>query len=140
MKDKKFLALSVLFFLMFFAAIGVLTLDQPTRQILRAKNTNPSPLKSFVAIPLQIGKAGVNKLKISVFIRDINGAVLSNRQVIMTTTPSTTVSPADTQTTDSLGMVQFFIESTDPGKIQLTITDISSNMTLANVPTVEFVQ
>lgn len=138
MKDKKFLALSLLFFLMFFAAIGVLTLDQPTRQILRAKNTNPSPLKSFVAIPIQIGKIGGQKLKVSAYIRDVNGIVLPNRQVQLTTTPSTTVTPSDTQTTNNLGMVQFYIEAGDPGTVQLTITDISSNMTLANVPTIEF--
>lgn len=148
MKDKKFLLLSSFFFLVFIAAMSTMFLDKPTSQILRAKNTIPSPLKSFAIIFPQIGVAAseddINKatrIKVSVFLRDINGEVLPSRTVKLSTSLSgTQITPADTQNTDSIGQAQFFITSQAAGKAQLTITDVSSNTNIVNVPTIEFTE
>lgn len=140
MTDKKFLTLSGLFFLIFFAGVAVITLEKPTSQILRAKNENPSPLKSFAVVFPQVAAVN-NKVKVSVYMRDVNGTVLANRTVQLATNPTTVeITPSNNQTTDNIGMAQFFISSKDPGKIEILATDLASNTALANLPTVEFTQ
>lgn len=147
MKDKKFAALSLLFFLLFFAGIVTVAMQKPTSQILRAKNVNPSPLKSFIIVFPQIGTAGnensdkkPTQIKVSVYIRDESGSVLSGRSVQLTTSPAVTTKPADTVSTDNIGMAQFFISSSQKGTVKLTATDVASNTTVANSPTVEFTE
>lgn len=148
MKDKKFLALSSFFFLLFFAAISTVILERPMTQILRAKNASPSPLKSFVVAFPQVGVAGAEnglipptKIKVSVFVRDVNGSVLPGRSVKLSAGASNlNISPSDTQMTDNIGQAQFFITSAAAGKVQLTVTDVGSNTNIVNVPTVEFTE
>ena len=148
MKDKTFLTLAGLFFIVFIVGIAVMTFDKPAGNILRAKQENPSPLKSFVVIFPQIGVAGdeasgkkPTKLKVTVTIRDVNGAVLSNRQIQITTSLDTvSVTPSDTQTTNDNGQAEFFLTSSSTGTVKLTITDKASNQAIANVPTVEFTE
>lgn len=148
MKDKKFLALSSFFFLLFIAAISTAILDKPTSQILRAKNVNPSPLKSFVIVFPQIGTVGTEdgtkpqtKIKVSVFIRDVNGSVLPGRSVrLSSAVTGVTITPSDTQTTDNIGQAQFFITSSTAGKVQLSVVDVGSNTNIVNIPTVEFTE
>ena len=140
MTDKKFLALSFLFFLIFFAGVAVVTLEKPTSQILRAKNENPSPLKSFAVVFPQVTEVN-KKVKVSVYIRDVNGSVLANRTVQLATNPTTVeITPSNNLTTDNIGMAQFFISSKDPGKIEIVATDLASNTAIASLPTVEFTQ
>ena|SRR3990170_9094965 len=141
MKDKKFLALSALFFLMFFAGTAIITLEQPTSQLLRARTENPSPLKSFAVAFPQVGVVNSTKIKVSVYIRDVSGTQLGNRSVKLSATGTgVTFDPSDTLTTNSIGEAQFFMQSSKPGKIQLTATDVESNMSIVNIPTVEFTQ
>lgn len=147
MKDKKFVALASFFFLLFFGGIAVVALQKPTTQILRAKNSNPSALKSFIIVFPQIATAGdensTNKstqVKVSVFIRDEGGSVLPARSVQLTTSPSVNIKPADTVITDNLGNAQFFITSSASGVVKLTATDLGSNITINNTPTVEFTE
>lgn len=148
MKDKKFLALSSLFFLLFFAMIGFASLDQPISGILRAKNSTMSPLKSFAVVFPQMGVAGqensetpATKVKISVYIRDVTGESMPGRSVkLAADAAGVNIVPADSQNTDELGMAQFFLTSTSPGKIKLTATDLTSGTPIANIPTVEFTQ
>lgn len=147
MKDKKFAALSLLFFLLFFAGIVTVAIQKPTNQILRAKSVNPSPLKSFIIVFPQIGTIGTEtgdknppQIKVSVYIRDESGSVLPGRSVQLTTSPAVNIKPADTVSTDSLGMAQFFLSSSEKGTVKLTATDISSNTTIANSPTVDFTE
>lgn len=148
MKDKKFLALSSFFFLLFVAAMSTVVLDKPTSQILRAKNVNPSPLKSFVVVFPQVGVAGIEgtetsptKIKVSVFIRDVNGSVLPGRSVrLSSAVAGINITPSDIQITDNIGQAQFFITSSVAGKVQLTVIDVGSNTNIVNVPTVEFTE
>lgn len=145
MKDKKFAALASIFFLLFFAGIALVALQKPTSQILRAKSSNPSPLKSFIIVFPQIGTAGdentqkkPTQIKVSVFIRDESGSGLSGRNVQLSTSPSVVIKPADTVSTNNLGMAQFFISSSQNGKVKITASDTATNTTLSNTPTVEF--
>jgi len=147
MKDRKFIALVSFFFLLFFAGIVTVALQKPTSQVLRAKNTNPSALKSFIIVFPQVGVAGEEtadrkptQIKVSVFIRDESGAVLPGRTVRLTTDPDIKIKPADNLSTDNLGMAQFFISAVSPGTVKLTATDVASNTTISNSPTVEFTQ
>jgi len=145
-KDKKFLALSSVFFLLFLVAMATATLNQPISRFLRAKNVAPSPLRSFVVVFPQVGTAGTEgsdsnptKIKVSVYMRDVNGMALPNRGVkISSTLDGVSFSPSDTQTTNEFGMAQFFLTSTSAGKTQLSVADIETNTSVVNIPTVEF--
>lgn len=148
MKDKKFIALSSIFFLLFTVGIGVLSLNKPISKLLKAQNVTPSPLKSFVIVFPQKAKIGrentsdpSSKIKVSVYIRDINGSVLANRSVKVTTSlPDVTFTPSDTQNTNELGMAHFFITSPVAGETKITAVDVTSNTTIVNTPTIEFVE
>lgn len=146
LKDKKFLALSSVFFLLFLVAMAIATLNQPISRFLRAKNVAPSPLRSFVVVLPQVGTVGTEgsgsnptKIKISVYMRDVNGTSIPNRSVkISSDLDSVSFSPSDTQITNTLGMAQFFMTSTTVGKTQLSVVDTETNTSIVNIPTVEF--
>lgn len=147
MKDRKFVALSSFFFLLFIAGIITVAIQQPTSQVLRAKTGNVSALKSFMIVFPQIAVAGdetagkkPTSVKVSVFIRDENGTVMPGRTVRLVTEPAASVKPGDTISTDDLGMSQFFITSATPGTVKLTATDVASNTAISSAPTVEFTQ
>ena len=81
------------------------------------------------------------KVKVTVSMRDVNGSVLPNRSVHLSSSiTSLEVTPADTQTTNNNGQAQFFINSNTPGTVKLTVSDLGSNITIVNIPTVEFTQ
>ena len=148
MKDKTFIALSTLFFLLFFIAIGALTLNRPVTNILRAKNVAPSPLKSFGVVFPQVASVGDETkgkpptiIKISVYIRGVDGSILSNRNVKLSAEPANVlIEPSDTQLTNSIGQAQFTISSKIQGKVKLIARETTSNIVVVNIPTVEFVQ
>lgn len=148
MKDKKFITLSALFFFIFIAGIGILVIEKPAANLLRAKNEAPSPLKSFAVAFPQVGVATIpgssskgTQIKVSVYMRDVNGSVLADRTVRLTSSlPSVIVSPADTQVTNNIGQAQFMLTSDSAGKAILTATDVGSNTSVVNIPTVEFTQ
>ncbi len=147
MKDRRFVILSSLFFLVFIGVIAMVALQKPTSQILRAKNISPSPLKSFIIVFPQIGTAGnensvkkPTQIKVSVYIRDESGSGLPERSVQLTASPTVTTKPSNTVLTDNLGMAQFFISSLEKGIVKLTATDVESRITVANSPTVEFTE
>lgn len=140
MKDKTFVALSGLFFLVFVIGIGAVTLNRPLSNILRAKNVVPSPLKSFaVAFPqiITVGKTS----KISVYIRGVDGNILPNKTVKLSAEPaSVSIEPADTNSTNDIGQAEFSISSQTTGKVKLKAVEVASNTEIINIPSVEFVQ
>lgn len=148
MKDKTFLTLSGLFFILFFGSIAALTLDRPKSITLRASSSTMSPLKSFVAIYPQIAVVGdeqgpkkPTKVKVTVYVRDVNGQFLANRQVkITTSSPHVTISPSSTQNTNENGDAQFFLTSKQIGDVKISVTDVSSNSDFVSVPSVSFVE
>ena len=133
MKDKKFLFLSALFFLIFLIGIGIIALRGPTSSFLKAKNTLPSGAKSFAIIFPQVGK----NIKVTVTMRDEDGNVISGREVkVVSSIIQASISPSDTQTTNQQGQATYTLTSDTPGKATLEITDVGANLTLSNVPSV----
>ncbi len=148
MKDRTFINLAGFFFLLFFAGIAMLSLDKPINQYLRAKNVNPSPLKSFAIVFPQVASISdkktssqVTDIKVTVTMRDVNGSTLPNRRVKLSSSlEGTVITPADTQITNELGQTQFILTSTSTGKAILTATDMETNTALVNIPSVEFIE
>lgn len=148
MKDKTFIALASLFFLIFLTAIGAVTLNKPINNILRAKDVAPSPLKSFGVVFPQIATAGneesgqqSTKVKVSIYIRGVDGSILSNRTVKLASDfIGVKITPSNTVTTNNIGQAEFFVSSIEPGTIKLTATEVASNTLVLNIPTVEFVK
>lgn len=148
MRDRIFIGLSGLFFLLFFALVGTVTLERPLTNILRARTVAPSPLKSFVAAFPQTtgidhGETGEKPvpIKLSVYIRDVAGDSLPNREVkLVASLADVSVVPGETQTTNETGLAQFFLTSRRAGTVTLTVTDVQSNIAIVNVPTVEFTE
>lgn len=139
MKDKKFLALSSIFFLLFIIGMLSLTLQKPASQLLKAMNVVPSPLKSFIIVYPQVVPAGDRQIKVSVYLRDVNSNVLPDREIQLIGSPgSINISPAQSQITNDLGMAQFYITSNVPGEVQITAADVASGTTIVNSPSVEF--
>lgn len=140
MKDKKFVALLSIFFILFLAGITLLAVEKPATQILRAKSSAPSPLKSFAIVFPQVTSVG-KEVKVSVFVREVNGRVLPNRQVQLTASPpQVEVKPAEALTTNDLGQAEFIISSDTPGQIKLTAVELESNISISNIPSVLITQ
>jgi hypothetical protein len=140
MKNKTFYTLISMFFLIFFIGIVMIGLSgTQSSGIIRAKQSDPHPLKSFAVAFPQISSIGKN-VKISIYLRDVNGAVLGNRMVKLETDQPTSISPADTQTTNNIGMAQFYVTSDKIGQVKLTAIDQASNVSIVNIPTIEFTQ
>ncbi len=79
------------------------------------------------------------KVKVSVYIRDVNGASLPNRKVrISTDTSGISFAPSDIQTTNEIGMAQFSMSAAYPGQVKISAIDVDSNTSIINIPTVEF--
>ena len=148
MKDKTFIALSGIFFLLFFIGIGALTLNTPLSNILKAKNIAPSPHKSFAVAFPQIASIGDPlknrdpvKIKVSVYIRGVDGSILSNRTVKLAAEPPiVSIEPSDTQTTNDIGQAQFYVSSHQEDQVKLMAKELTSNIDIINIPTVEFVK
>lgn len=148
MKDKTFTALSGIFFLLFVIGIGAVTLNQPLSTMLKARNVAPSPLKSFGVVFPQVstlssaaGTSKPAKVKVSIYIRGVDGSILENRNVKLASDPNiVTIEPSDTQVTNSIGQAEFTISSETQGKIKLKAWDTSTNTEVINIPSVEFVQ
>lgn len=140
MKDKKFLALSSVFFLLFLVAMISLSFDNKSAsRLLRATNVLPSPLKSFVIVYPQVSSVGGEKIKVTVYLRDVNSNVLPDRTIQLLGSPNVIqISPDESQITNDLGMAQFDISSSTPGKVQIIASDVATSTTITNSPSVEF--
>lgn len=140
-KDKTFTALSGIFFLLFVIGIGAVTLNKPLSTMLRAKDVKPSPLKSFGVVFPQIATIGTTQVKVSVYVRGVDGAILPKKNIKLTSDPAViSVAPSDTQVTNDIGQAQFTVSSQTEGKIKLIAQETTSNTQIINIPTVEFVK
>jgi hypothetical protein len=144
MKDKTFLALSALFFIVFIIGVSTVALNSsPFSNILKAKDVTPSPLKSFGVVFPQVAPAGVNsaKVKVSVYIRGVDGSILPNRNVkLQADMPEVVIEPSDTAVTNNIGQAEFMIKSNTAGTAKLLAKETGSNIEIVNIPTVEFTQ
>lgn len=139
MKDKPFFVLSGLFFLLFLGGMMMFAMTQSgPSTILKATNAAVSPLKSFVIVFPQVASIGT-KIKVTVTLRDVNGVAIPDRPVQLTSTSiPITVSPTDTLSTDENGQAQFFVTTDRTGTVQLQATELGSNLSIVNIPTIEF--
>jgi hypothetical protein len=146
MKDKTFLTLSGVFFLLFFIGIAAVTFNEPISRILRASNVTPSSTKSFGIVFPQVGVAGdeatgqnPTQVKVSIYLRDNNGDVLPNRSVkLSSVNGEIDITPSDSQPTNTFGRAEFFIQSKAPQTVKLTAIDVANNTPITNLPSVEF--
>jgi len=138
MNDKKFLALSSVFFLMFIFGMGTLILQDPLSTFIQANTATVSGDKSFLTAIPQVG-ATTETIKVNVYIRDENGDLLPQKTVKLTTDlPAITIAPQDTQITDDNGKVEFTLTSATPGTAHLTAVETSSGTSVQNTVSVEF--
>lgn len=150
MKDRTFITLSVLFFILFFLGIVLVSFGNPILNTIRAVNVTPSPLKSFAVVFPQIaniqdsggtstGDTHAKNIKVTVVIRDENGDFLANRLVKLTSDLSAvTIAPNDSQSTNNNGQAVFYLTSSVPGTVQLKAVDVNSDIQIANIPSVDF--
>ena len=147
MKDRTFMALSSLFFLLFFVLVGSVALNQPINSILKAKNIVPSPLKSFGVVFPQVakisnittGETGM-KVKISVYIRGVDGSILPRRTVQLSSERPLSIEPADTVETNEIGQAEFLVSSSQVGRVKVTAIEMATNTEIINIPTIEFIR
>lgn len=139
MKDKPFLVLSGLFFLLFLGGMMMFAMTQTgPSTILKATNAAVSPLKSFVIVFPQVASAGT-KIKVTVTLRDVNGVAIPSRSVqLASSSIPLSITPVNIQVTDENGQAQFFITSNTAGTAQLTATELSGNVSIVNIPTAQF--
>lgn len=138
MKDKPFLVLAGLFFILF---VGMLTMYVlPSGSTIRAKSAAVSPLKSFAIIFPQVTTIG-SSVKVTVTVRDVNGSVLPNRAIQLSgDTGVLSITPSATQSTNENGQAEFFVSSSTAGQIHLKATELAGNVSIVNIPSVEFTQ
>src|SRR3989344_1808668 len=140
MKDKAFITLAVMFFLIFFMGVGIVAFNEPLSNMIRAKDEKPSADKSFGVVFPQVAKTG-DKVKVSIYIRDVSGNVLANRSIKLAAVQGTVqVAPSDTLATNDIGQAEFSITTSNPGTVKLAASDLSSNTQVNNIPTIEFSQ
>ena len=146
MNDKKFIALSSIFFLMFIFGMGTLFVQNPLSNYLRATTSTVSSEKSFLTAIPQIGSpqgttssTKPEKIKVNVYIRTDSGDLLAKKTVKLSTDlSSVTISPSDTQETDKDGKVEYMLSSKSPGTAQLTAQELGSGTTIKNSLSIEF--
>lgn len=140
MKDKAFITLAGMFFLLFFMGVGAVAFNEPLSNLIRAKDVTPSADKSFGVVFPQVAKTG-DRVKVSIYIRDTAGNVLTGRSIKLAAVDDVIqVSPSDTQATNSIGQAEFSITTNRPSTIKLSASDLSSKTQVVNIPTVEFSQ
>lgn len=147
MKDKTFISLSVLFFILFFLGIALVGFEKPLLNTIFALNENPDTGKCFGVIFPFSGTAGdensptrPTKIRVTVVIRDKNNKFLSNRPIrLVPDLSSVTVSPTDTQNTAN-GQAVFEISSSRAGTVHLKAIDLNSKAVIEKIPSAEFTE
>jgi len=118
--DKKFLALSFIFFIVSFLFMIMLIFNQPISRFIRAKEEFiPSKEKSMIfAWPLN---SSINKpVTINVFLRNDDGFPISNKNVSLSTTLGK-ITP-EKALTDKTGKATFSLTSSQPGIAEISAT------------------
>lgn len=149
MSDKKFVALSSIFFLLFIFGMGSLFVQEPLSNYLRATTTAVDQNKSIITAipqvcsskPNAISKCPNQKIKVAVYIRSENGDLLANKSVQLWTDPTgPNIQPSDIQITNKNGMAEFVLASETPLKVSLFAKEIASQKQLTQTLSVEFTQ
>ena len=138
--DKKFVALMVVFFVVFGAFITGTLFNEQISNISRASTeTDPSSSNSLIFYwPIQNVKVG-DKVDINVFIRNVNKFPLEKKPVRLVTNLGLIngISQESTIESDKTGKANFTLTSDTPGEAQVTAF-ANGNIQLSQKITVKF--
>jgi hypothetical protein len=135
--DKKFIFLSLVFFLLFALFLSMIVLNQPLRRLTRAKEEFiPSKKTSMIlAWPLTAVADGKTNVSVNVFVRNANNLPLNNKKVNLTTTLGEIKEIQSV--TDKNGKSTFILNSTSPGMAELKAV-VDNQVELEQKLTVKF--
>ena len=136
--DKKFMALMVIFFLVFGLFITLMLFNKQITNFARASTeTDPSSQTSLIfAWPLT-AKVG-DKVEVNVFIRNANNIPLDKKQVkLVTNLGLINGTPESTSESDKTGKVNFTLSSDTVGIAELTAF-VNNNIQLIQKVSVKF--
>lgn len=137
MKDKKFIILSSIFFLLFIFSIGSLLIGNPLSNYIKAATVTVSASKSIITALPQACSVSNNapfpcaekKIKVDVYVRSEGGDLIPNRTVQLSTqngiADKITISPSGNQITNTFGKAEFILSSDTIGKTDLIAKDIT---------------
>lgn len=134
--DKKLVSMFFVFVISFILFSVYVIYNEPITKFTQAKDELvPSSDKSLIFIwPLEVAANGEEQSEITVFVRNIKGRGMSNKQVQLTTTFG------DIQTTqkvtDEKGKVLFHLSSSNPGVAE--IKAIVDNVTIKKDVSIQF--
>ena len=136
--DKKFMALMLVFFLVFGVFVTTTLFNKQISNIARASTeTDPSAQTSLIfAWPLT-AKVG-NKVEVNVFIRNANNLPLDKKPVkLVTNLGLVNGTQESTSESDKTGKVNFTLSSDTAGIAELTVF-INNNVQLIQKVSVKF--
>lgn len=136
--DKKFMALMLVFFLVFGVFVTTTLFNKQISNIARASTeTDPSAQTSLIfAWPLT-AKVG-NKVEVNVFIRNANNLPLDKKPVkLVTNLGLVNGRPESTSESDKTGKVNFTLSSDTVGIAELTAF-VNNNIQLIQKVSVKF--
>ena len=136
--DKKFVALMIVFFLVFGVFISSTLFNKQISNFIRAStDTNPSSQTSLIfAWPLT-AKVG-DKVEVNIFIRNANNLPLDKKQVKLVTNLGLINGTSEsTSESDKTGKVNFTLSSDTAGIAKLTAF-INDNIQLSQKNSVKF--
>lgn len=136
--DKKFVALMVLFFVVFGVFIGATLFNNQIANFARASTeTDPSSTASLIfAWPL-VAKVG-DKIDVNVFIRNINNLPLDKKPVRLVTNLGLINGAQESiSESDKTGKVSYVLTSDTAGIAEITAF-VSENIELSKKVTIKF--
>lgn len=135
--DKKFLFLTLIFFLSFTLFTSMIILNKPLSKLTRAKeDLIPSPEKSIIfGWPLSAPADGITKVEINIFVRNLKNLPLSNKKVNVLSNLGEIkeIQPI----TDKNGKASFIITSSTPGLAEIK-AKVDNQIELSQKLTVKF--
>jgi hypothetical protein len=134
--DKRFLTMFLMFLVTFVAFAVYVIFNEPIAKFTQAKDELvPSSEKSLIFIwPLDLESNGEDSSEVTVFVRNIKGRGMSNKQVQLTSTVGTVKPPR--KSTDTQGKVVFQISSENPGLAE--IEALVDNVTIQKDVSIQF--
>lgn len=134
--DRKFLGMFVVFIITFGLFAVYVIFNEPIAKFTQAKDELvPSPEKSLIFIwPLDIPANGTDTSEVTVFVRNIKGRGMSNKQVELLATQGDV--QIARKTTDTQGKVVFQVSSANTGVAQ--IEAVVDNVTIKKDVSIQF--
>lgn len=135
--DKKLVGLLFVFFLAFTVFSSVVIFNKPITQFTKAKEESVASAKDSLifAWPLKVASDGKEVSTINVFVRNLNGKPLENKNVQIQTSIGKVME--DSLQSDKEGKTTFHIISTEPGLAYIKAV-IDGNLSVTQSVSVKF--